>query len=467
MFFENDDADADGEGSENFMDKSAQRAVHKKKWKQKFETRSHQRKKMKPIFASKSDLKSAFRVLGLSRSSWKWLVMKAQDPKTGSWMFFIDKCLPFGSSISCTHFQHFSNALHHLIEHRLQMRRRVTNYLDDFLFIARTLALCNFMVNQFLEMCVELAVPVSLDKMQWAAELIIFLGILLDGKNLCLAIPIDKKDRALELLTEMKQHKKMTVKQLQNLCGFLNFLCKAIFPGRTFVRRMYAKYSKVVNIHNNDNAARFSNEYKLKQHHHVCLDREFKLDYDIWIEFLNGQLESVVTRPMVDLDQQYKNSSMDIGFYSDASVAEVLGLGAILQNQWIRGDWTSDFIRKAKPSIEYLELYALCAGVIAWESQLVDGHFCVHCDNIAVVHMVNKLTSGCKNCMFLLRLLILNNLKFNRKLTAQYINTRANVLSDALSRNQMTRFRSKGPHMNTLPDKIPEQIWPVKKIWLW
>ena len=85
---------------------------------------------------------------------------------------------------------------------------------------------------------------------------------------------------------------------------------------------MYAKYSKVVNIHNNDNAARFSNEYKLKQHHHVRLDREFKLDCDIWIEFLNGQLESVVTRPMVDLDQKYKNSSMDIGFYSDASAAE-------------------------------------------------------------------------------------------------------------------------------------------------
>ena len=89
-------------------------------------------KKMKPIFASKSDLKSAFHVLGLSRSSWKWLVMKAQDLKTGSWMFFIDKCLPFGSSISCAHFQHFSNALHHLIEHRLQMKRRVTNYLDNF-----------------------------------------------------------------------------------------------------------------------------------------------------------------------------------------------------------------------------------------------------------------------------------------------------------------------------------------------
>ena len=38
------------------------------------------------------------------------------------------------------------------------------------------------------------------------------------------------------------------VHDLQKLCGFLNFLSKAVFPGRTFTRHMYAKFSHVINL---------------------------------------------------------------------------------------------------------------------------------------------------------------------------------------------------------------------------
>ena len=63
------------------------------------------------IFYSKSDLKSAFRILPLLRRFCCFLLMKAQHPITKIWYYFIEKCLPFGASISCAHFQHFSNAL--------------------------------------------------------------------------------------------------------------------------------------------------------------------------------------------------------------------------------------------------------------------------------------------------------------------------------------------------------------------
>ena len=47
----------------------------------------------------------------MSKSSWKWLVMMAENPETGKIQFFIDKCLPFGASISCAIFQDFSDGL--------------------------------------------------------------------------------------------------------------------------------------------------------------------------------------------------------------------------------------------------------------------------------------------------------------------------------------------------------------------
>ena len=122
-------------------------------------------------------------------------------------------------------------------------------------------------------------------------------------------------------------------------------------------------------------------------------------------------------------------------------------------------------MKQYHPSIEYLELFALCAGIFTWESELRDCRIIVLCDNQAVVAMVNAITSRCPNCMQLLRLLVLNGLMFNRRVFASYIDTKSNFLSDALSQSQLKCFRRLGPHMNEFPDKISEVIWPIERVW--
>ena len=81
------------------------------------------------------------------------------------------------------------------------------------------------------------------------------------------------------------------IKELQVLTGYLNFLTKAIFPGRTFTRRIYTKYANLKN-------ARVGN--KLRPHHHVRLDSEFRFDCEIWRTFLLHHRNLAVCRPMVD-----------------------------------------------------------------------------------------------------------------------------------------------------------------------
>ena len=63
-----------------------------------------------PLWYRKTDLKLAFRILGLHPGVWWLLIMKAENPVDQKVYYFVDKCLPFGSSISCSHFQRFSNA---------------------------------------------------------------------------------------------------------------------------------------------------------------------------------------------------------------------------------------------------------------------------------------------------------------------------------------------------------------------
>ena len=190
-----------------------------------------------PLWFGKSDLKSAFRILGLKKSVWLLLVMKVRHPETDEIFYFVDKCLPFGSSISCALFQKFSDSLVHILQFKtgqVLLICPITNYLDDFLFIQLTKMACNGSLKIFLEMCAELNVPVSMDKTEWATNIIIFLGILLNGKHYLLAVPEEKKAKALFLLKSFVDKKKALVRQIQSLAGLLNFLNKAIFPGRTF-----------------------------------------------------------------------------------------------------------------------------------------------------------------------------------------------------------------------------------------
>ena len=133
------------------------------------------------LFFGKTDFSHAFRLLLIKISHRSWLLMKMRHPLTKVLYYFIDKCLPFGSSISCAQFQKFSDAMKHIacwkIRVTMVIEPNITNYLDDFLFIALTLLMCNQMMKIFLQICQEVGCPISEDKTEWATQLIIFLGI--------------------------------------------------------------------------------------------------------------------------------------------------------------------------------------------------------------------------------------------------------------------------------------------------
>ena len=137
------------------------------------------------IFYSKADLTRAFRVLPLLVRNRCFLLLKAQHPTTGEWFYFIDKCLLFGASISCAHFQRFSNALKAIVEFKVNKIQRIfiTNYLDDFLFIYIIEGGCNYIAIIFLNTCKEINFPVSEDKTEWSSPIMVFLGMLLNGKT--------------------------------------------------------------------------------------------------------------------------------------------------------------------------------------------------------------------------------------------------------------------------------------------
>ena len=261
-------------------------------------------------------------------------------------------------------------------------------------------------MTEFLKICSQIGFPIAMEKTEWATEILTFLGVLLDGKNFVLSIPLEKKNRAEFLIKTMLSRNKVTVKELQTLCGFLHSLGKAIFPGHAFTRRMYAKYSKYVNYKSVSEDGNFNYNTKLKQHHHMRLDVEFKRDCEVWLEFLgNTELAKVVARPMVYLSE--KLLANEIMFYSDASAAKNLGFGCIYNDSWIFGMWGENFMKNFNLSTECLELFGLCTGILTWQEELRNSCIIVFCDNQAVVSIVNNITSSCPNCSDLIKLKLL------------------------------------------------------------
>ena len=107
----------------------------------------------------KSDASSAFRNLGILPQHWRYLIMKAQSPIDGQWYYFIDKCLPFGASISCSHFQRVLNATAHIV--KFKTKQDLINYWDDFLFAAILKYLCDQQMEIFIEICGLIGMPLK------------------------------------------------------------------------------------------------------------------------------------------------------------------------------------------------------------------------------------------------------------------------------------------------------------------
>ena len=284
----------------------------------------------KNLWFGVSDLKSAFRLIPLLKKCWPLLVMKARHPVTGKWMFFVDKCLPFGAAISCVIFQHFSNALAHITRFRLShmIDKSITNYLDDFSNIAVTQELCNGMLVVFHTLCEDLKVLLAKEKTVWAMMYAVFLGVLLNGKRFLIALPVEKIKKAVDLLRIIIDKKKTTVKEVQQLTCLLNFFNRAIYPGRAFTRRMYAKIEQKTN--------------KMHPYHHVYLDAEFRGDCRVWLAFLNGRENGLAfCRPFMDLDLVME--AEELGFFTDSSACKTLGFGAVLGDGilafWSIGRW--------------------------------------------------------------------------------------------------------------------------------
>ena len=184
----------------------------------------------------------------------------------------------------------------------------------------------------------------------------------------------------------------------------------------------------------------------------------------MWQEFLKHP--AVYCRPFVDFEANTIVAE-EIRMYSDATANPKLGMGAICQSSWMYQQWDEEFILKNKPSIAFLELYALLAGVVTWINRFQNRRIVLWCDNISVVHMINQSSSGCKQCMVLIRILVLFQMIYNVRINAKHVAGVHNIWAGLLSRLQIDKFKSiAGRDFETHSTRVPDLLWPMSNIWM-
>ena len=380
----------------------------------------------------KADIESAFRLLPVHPSDFNLLGIKFRGK------YYVDKALPMGASCSPAFFEMFSSFLDWVVRQEVGSDK-VIHYMDDFLFVGcadvSNKLSCQRLVTGFERVCKKLGVPLAANKSVGPTSCLVFLGLEIDSIRQTVSIPSDKLEKVTEKIKHALENTTITLKELQSLIGSLTFVCKAVTPGRAFLRRLI---DLTCNIK--------------KSWHKIRLSKGAREDLGMWMVFLKDFNGRAI------FPEQFWRDNEDLQLFTDSSGR--LGFGGFLDGKWFQGEWPKS-INQTKFSIAWLEFFPIVVAVTLWGNLLKGKRIIIRSDNAAAVAIINKQSSKCPIIMRLVRFFVLQCLKSNLAFSAQHISGKANTVADALSRFQMRRFREAAPDADLTGTPVPSFLWDL------
>ena len=374
-------------------------------------------------YTAKTDIADAFRLIPVHPSDY---------PKLGihfDQQYYYDTCLPQGCASSCRIFETFSTAVQKIFEH-ICPGVLCVHMIDDFFIMARDAKTCQDHLTRFISLCNDIGIPIAPHKTTSPSTNTSFLGIELDTVNHLAKLPQDKLSQYSNDIQQAIQHKKIPRSDLESIVGKLSFAASVV-PARPFLRRL------INQIHTVD-----------KPHYRIRITQPMREDFNTWLNFLQNYNGITYFRAL-----QIAHSSA-INMISDASKQ---GFGACFGKHWIQASYPTEWHQHHITVLEFYPIYVL---INMFGHLLKNSTILYQCDNEAVTVIINKLTSKNKTVMQILRPLVLLLIKHNIHLKSQHISGINNILSDRISRFQVTNQLLDHYGMNPQPTPIPKHLRP-------
>ena len=156
-----------------------------------------------------------------------------------------------------------------------------------------------------------------------------------------------------------------------------------------------------------------------KPHFYIRITEQDFKDLQMWQTCLNNFNRKSSIHELHTATSQY------LYFYSDASKE---GFGGTYGKHWIQGEWPADW----RLYITILELYPIFLLLQLFRAKLVNSRIIFHCDNKAIIEIINKQTSKCARTMKIIRPMVLT-LLHNIIFYPTHISGKDDIVCDALS----------------------------------
>uniref|UniRef100_A0A1I8I7K6 CUB domain-containing protein n=2 Tax=Macrostomum lignano TaxID=282301 RepID=A0A1I8I7K6_9PLAT len=208
----------------------------------KFETVSHFTAKLQPgWFMAKVDLANAYRSVGISPHDFRLTGLKWKFSDQRSDSYICDTRLPFGAAASVEVFHRLSQAVKRMMQRR--GFNDIGSYLDDFAIAASSKDDCQLALDTLLNLLRKLGFSINWSKVVAPCTRLVYLGVLIDTVSGLLELPKDKLDATKSQLQSALSRKRITKRQLQSLCGRINWVCQVVRIGRCFLRPLLLELS--------------------------------------------------------------------------------------------------------------------------------------------------------------------------------------------------------------------------------
>jgi hypothetical protein len=297
-------------------------------------------------------------------------------------------------------------------------------------------------MEQIVALFAELDLPVAMDKLEGPLRVMLFLGIIFDSQTMMLRLSEERLRELVELLRSWQGRTQASRIELQSLCGILNFACKVVRSGRSFLRRMIMQLQAIPSWANCDTP--------------YPLNAEFHKDVRWWVRFVeawNGKAV-VPTEP---------NPANQLVVYTDACDT---GYGALYDTHWFAGSWTSEekqmAMRHDRESMPWKEMYAIVRAAATWGTGWRGRNVLIRCDCQPVVLAWQRGDSKSPGLASLIRTLLFIAASHDIHFSMLHIAGVDNVFADLLSRDQVATFLARSrthSRLPTIPSPLPSHDW--------
>ena len=386
----------------------------------------------------KRDFESAFRHVPVSPLDSPLLGFEWQGT------YYAERFLPFGLRTAPYLFNLFAEAFHWILKdhfERNETEAEVIHYLDDFLIVLPPDSNPDACSTTFRVLSTEVGLSIKETKNE-QGTVVSFAGIELDSHSMVIRLPTKKLLKARFLVNQSMKCDSLSLRELQTLTGYLNFVALVVPLGRTFLRRLY------------------NMEIFFPSHRSTYRKRtsgNARKDLSWWLTALKHHPERSIELEDREIVMVWSDAAATKGlgaFYIDKRVANCLGTspsdcGNPCEQPYPKAAFSiplPKFLRRKREHINTMEMRAVEQALLYWGRQWRGCRVVMNIDNRAVVHALQNGTIRGATMEVLWRCLLLATYH-DLEIEARWIGTTENALADALSRFAYDKITNLAPQL--------------------